>query len=143
MDVENVSAEESEEITEAANAVVVNLLPEKSRKLYEAAYKSFKNWCVEKNVENFTENVMLVYFNEKAKTFKCSTVWAQYSMVKSCMVIYDNIDISKYGKLVSFLKRNSDGYSAKKSKIFTREQVDTYLSEADDDTHLMRKVELN
>lgn len=57
---------------------------------------------------------MLVYFSEKAKTFKCSTLWAQYSMVKSCMVIYDNIDISKYGKLVSFLKRNSDGYSGKK-----------------------------
>ena len=54
--------------------------------------------------------------------------------------MYDNIDIRQYKKLVSFLKRNSDGYSAKKSKIFTREQVQAYLLEADDNDYLMKKV---
>ncbi|KAJ8965930.1 hypothetical protein NQ317_008866 [Molorchus minor] len=44
---------------------------------------------------------------------------AQYSMVKSCLIIYDNIDISKFPKLIAFLKRTGDGYQAKKSKILT------------------------
>ncbi|XP_031331917.1 uncharacterized protein LOC116162438 [Photinus pyralis] len=135
-------SEEPFEITEAANATVTNLLPARSKKLYEAAYHSFKDWCLQKSVKTFSENVMLVYFSEKAKNYKCSTVWAQYSMVRSCMLIYDNIDISKFRKLVSFLKRNSDGYAPKKSKILNREEVKTFLSEADDDAHLMRKVVL-
>lgn len=135
-------SEEPYEITNAANAAVVNLLPAKSKKLYEAAYKGFKDWCIEKDVATVTDNVMLVYFSEKAKKYKCSTVWAQYSMVRSCMLIYDNVDISKFPKLISFLKRNSDGYSPKKSKIFNREEVEKFLLEADDDTHLMRKVAL-
>uniref|UniRef100_A0A1Y1JXN8 Uncharacterized protein n=1 Tax=Photinus pyralis TaxID=7054 RepID=A0A1Y1JXN8_PHOPY len=135
-------SEEPYEITNAANAAVVNLLPDKSKKLYEAAYKGFKDWCIEKDVATVTDNVMLVYFSEKAKKYKCSTVWAQYSMVRSCMLIYDNVDINKFPKLISFLKRNSDGYSPKKSKIFNREEVEKFLLEADDDTHLMRKVKL-
>ncbi|KAJ8974142.1 hypothetical protein NQ317_007317 [Molorchus minor] len=36
------------------------------------------------------------YFSENAKNYKSSTLWAQYSMVKSCLIIYDNIDISKF-----------------------------------------------
>jgi hypothetical protein len=59
---------------------------------------------MEKNVKAITENVLLVFFGEKAKTFKSSTLWAQYSMMKACMSIYDNVDISKFSKLVAFLK---------------------------------------
>ncbi|KAJ3652397.1 hypothetical protein Zmor_018366 [Zophobas morio] len=45
-------------------------------------------------------------------------------------------------KSISFLKKNSAGCSAKKSKIITREQIQAYLSETDDNDHLMRKVAL-
>ncbi|KAJ8968747.1 hypothetical protein NQ317_004451 [Molorchus minor] len=40
----------------------------------------------------YSENVLLAYFSENAKNYKSSTLWAQYSMVKSCLIIYDNID---------------------------------------------------
>ncbi|KAJ8984183.1 hypothetical protein NQ317_011092, partial [Molorchus minor] len=85
---------ESEEIVEAANIAISNLLPTKSRSLYDIAYNRFKN--------------------ENAKNYKSSTLWAQYSMVKSCLIIYDNINISKFPKLIAFLKRTGDGYQAKK-----------------------------
>ncbi|KAJ8969130.1 hypothetical protein NQ317_003254, partial [Molorchus minor] len=90
---------ESEEIVEAANIAISNLLPTKSRSLYDIAYNRFKKWCAEKNVQVYSENVLLAYFSENAKNYKSSTLWAQYSMVKSCLIIYDNIDISKFSKV--------------------------------------------
>ncbi|KAJ8972998.1 hypothetical protein NQ317_002278, partial [Molorchus minor] len=101
---------ESEEIVEAANIAISNLLPTKSRSLYDIAYNRFKN-----------ENVLLAYFSENAKNYKSSTLWAQYSMVKSCLIIYDNIDISKFPKLIAFLKRTGDGYQAKKIENIDKE----------------------
>ncbi|KAJ8979619.1 hypothetical protein NQ317_005296, partial [Molorchus minor] len=70
----------SEEIVEAANIAISNLLPTKSRSLYDIAYNRFKKWCAEKNVQVYSENVLLAYFSENAKNYKSSTLWAQYSM---------------------------------------------------------------
>ncbi|KAJ8974496.1 hypothetical protein NQ317_019454, partial [Molorchus minor] len=133
---------ESEEIVEAANIAISNLLPTKSRSLYDIAYNRFKKWCAKKNVQVYSENVLLAYFSENAKNYKSSTLWAHYSMVKSCLIIYDNIDISKFPKLVAFLKRTGDGYQAKKSKILTKSEIDRFLSSADDKEFLMIKVGL-
>ncbi|KAJ8965834.1 hypothetical protein NQ317_003726 [Molorchus minor] len=131
---------QSEEIVEAANIAISNLLPTKSRSLYDIAYNRFKKWCAEKNVQVYSENVLLAYFSENAKNYESSTLWAQYSMVKSCLIIYDNIDISKFPKLIAFLKRTGDGYQAKKSKILTKSEIDRFLSSADDKEFLMIKV---
>ncbi|KAJ8974138.1 hypothetical protein NQ317_007312 [Molorchus minor] len=70
------------------------------------AYNRFKKWCAKKNVQVYSENVLLAYFSENAKNYKSSTLWAQYSMVKSCLIIYDNIDISKFPKLIAFFEKN-------------------------------------
>jgi hypothetical protein len=132
--------EEPLEIIEAASSAVLNLLPNKSRKLYDAAYNRFREWCVEKKARIYTENVLLAYFSEKSKDYKSSTLWAQYSMIRSSLIVNTNIDISKYPKLMAFLKRNSDGYQAKKSKVLTRDQMEIFLSEANDNEYLMIKV---
>jgi hypothetical protein len=132
--------EEPLEIIEAASSAVLNLLPNKSRKLYVAAYNRFREWCVEKKARIYTENVLLAYFSEKSKDYKSSTLWAQYSMIRSSLIVNTNIDISKYPKLMAFLKRNSDGYQAKKSKVLTRDQMEIFLSEANDNEYLMIKV---
>ncbi|KAJ8911028.1 hypothetical protein NQ315_016597 [Exocentrus adspersus] len=58
---------ESDEIVEAANIAISNLLPTKSRSLYDIAYNRFKKWCAEKNVQVYSENVLLAYFSEKCK----------------------------------------------------------------------------
>ncbi|KAJ8976552.1 hypothetical protein NQ317_007592 [Molorchus minor] len=65
---------ESEEIVEAANIAISNLLPTKSRSLYDIAYNRFKKWCAEKNVQVYSENVLLAYFSENAKNYKSSTI---------------------------------------------------------------------
>ncbi|KAJ8972830.1 hypothetical protein NQ317_008863 [Molorchus minor] len=86
---------ESEEIVEAANIAISNLLPTKSRSLYDIAYNRFKKWCAEENVQVYSENVLLAYFSENAKNYKSSTLWAQYSMVKSC----DNLRQHRYKQI--------------------------------------------
>jgi hypothetical protein len=61
------------EIADVAKKVTLNLLPEKSRHKYEKQYDFFIAWCNLKKVKRYTENVMIVYFSEKAKTMKSST----------------------------------------------------------------------
>lgn len=52
------------------------------------------------------------------------------------------MNISKYGKLHAFLKRQNDGYEAKKSRILSLDDVMKFLSEAPDDSFLLMKVAL-
>ncbi|KAL0869286.1 hypothetical protein ABMA27_007548 [Loxostege sticticalis] len=54
--------------------------------------------------------------------------------------IYD--PISEYPKLNAFLKRQSDGFTSKKSKILTSDEVEKFLNEAPDDRYLATKVAL-
>ncbi|KAJ8970449.1 hypothetical protein NQ317_000663 [Molorchus minor] len=51
-------------------------------------------------------------------------------------------DISKFPKLIAFLKRTDDGYQAKESKILTKSEIDRFLLSADDKEFLMIKVGL-
>ena len=59
---------EPEEILQAAERIKLQLLPKKSRSQYHIAYNRFLEWCKEKNIQNnFTENVLLAFFEEKSK----------------------------------------------------------------------------
>lgn len=116
------------------------LLPGKSKKKYEKEFKIFNTWCESNNVLIATENVMLGYFELMSKTKKASTLWASYSMLRSCLILYKNIDISKYSKLTSFLKRKSRDYEPKKSKILEIDDINKFINTADDYTFLAIKV---
>lgn len=61
-------------------------------------------------------------------------------MLKSTLAVKENIDISKYAKLHAFLKKQNVGYKAKKSKIFSRDEINTFLRDAPNDSYLMSKV---
>ncbi|CAK1577852.1 unnamed protein product [Parnassius mnemosyne] len=63
-------------------------------------------------------------------------------MIKSMLKIRNNVDISEYPKLNAFLKRQSDGFTTKKSKILTSNEVERFLSEAPDNCYLAKKVAL-
>jgi hypothetical protein len=53
-------------------------------------------------------------------------------MLKATLNVKENIEIGAFLKVIAFLKRNAVGYEAKKSKVLTREEVNTFLKEADD-----------
>ncbi|KAK9712408.1 hypothetical protein QE152_g24905 [Popillia japonica] len=52
-----------EDILECAKVVSLNLLPQKSREIYEYAYQRFIDWCKGKNVQVYSEDVVIVYFS--------------------------------------------------------------------------------
>src|SRR5699024_3808885 len=114
-------------ITEAAQVRSLNLLPEKSRKKYEQVYKTFMDWRIQKNVSSFSENVLIAYLGELSDKYKSSSLWAVYSMLRSTLIINNDINIETYSKLKAFLKRKSEGYQAKKAKTFTPEEVQKFI----------------
>ncbi|KAJ8935663.1 hypothetical protein NQ318_012825 [Aromia moschata] len=128
------------EIPDRAAAVSLNLLPQISRKKYETAYEKFLTWRKNSKIKSFSENILLVYFEDISKTFKASTLWSQYSMLRTTINIEHNVDISTYPKLRSFLKRMSESYIPKKSKILTAEELQQFLNEAPDEMYLLIKV---
>lgn len=128
------------EISEAAKTAIYELLPTKSRERYELVYNLFQKWSSDKKVHTINEEVILAYFMEKSKVLKPSSLWSNYSMLKSTINIKNNIDISRYPKVIAFLKRKSVGYKPKKSKVLNKEEIDKFLSEAEDNIYLVTKV---
>ncbi|KAH0811327.1 hypothetical protein GEV33_011464 [Tenebrio molitor] len=80
--------------------------------------------------------------NKKSRKYKSSSLWEQYSMLKAALNVHENVDIRKYNKLTAFLKRHV-GYEAKKSLIFSRDEIDKFLLNAPDDTFLLIKVHIH
>ncbi|KAJ8960468.1 hypothetical protein NQ318_013752 [Aromia moschata] len=99
------------------------------RKKYETAYEKFITWRKNSKAKSFSENILLGYFEDISKTFKASTLWSQYSMLRTTINIKHNVDISTYPKLRSFLKRMSD-----------TEELQQFLNEAPDEMYLLTKV---
>ncbi|KAK5648183.1 hypothetical protein RI129_003075 [Pyrocoelia pectoralis] len=126
------------EVREAAEAAVGSLLPVKSAARYEKAYDAFLEWCKTKKIKNYTENCLLAYFKDISEHKK--SIWSIYSMVKSCLSIKHNLDISKYPKLIAFLKRTTEYHNPKKSRILDEQQILKFISDAPDTTCLLMKV---
>lgn len=116
-----------------------NLLPAKSRERYERRYRTFVKWCNEKNVSNYTEDVLLEYFRDLVSK-NTKALWAIYSMLKACIVIHKNIDISRYSKLLAYVKSNTAHVKAKKSRALTEDQINLFIDQANDREFLLMKV---
>ena len=94
-----------QELNAEADRIIGNkLLPAKSQKRYEQVYKLFTEWQSEKKISSFSKEILIVYFNEKAKKLKPSSLWSIYSMLRVTIKLNQNIDIANYGKLKSILK---------------------------------------
>lgn len=129
------------DIENVASNVILNLVPEKSREKYQLVYDRYEKWCKERNVTDIkNEKALLVYFNELSKTQKPSSLWCYYSMLKTEFLVKKDVDIKKYVNLIVFLKRKSEGYKPKKSKIFTKDDITRFLGNADNEKFLCMKV---
>jgi hypothetical protein len=124
----------SPELKNIADCAVSNLIPEKSKRQYDKCYKN--------NVKTVSENVVLAYLMEKSKTVKSLTLSSTYSMLKLTLNIRDGTDVTKFLKLVPFLKKKSVGYQAKKSKVLARDQINLFLEKASNENYLLWKVNI-
>lgn len=138
---ENTSEGVPDEILLAAENVKTDLLPEKSKRRYEKEYEIFCKWIVRKGITSFDkEDIYLVYFSELSASCQPSTLWSKYSMLKTMLKLKKNIDISRYFKVIAFLKKKMVGFRPKKSKILSPDDVEKFLSNAPDNIYLLHKV---
>jgi hypothetical protein len=119
------------------------LAPKKSLQRYEIIYNQFMTWRETRDIKSsFSENILMTYFGELSKKIKPTSLWTQYSMLRSTLSRHHDVDISKYLRLKALLKRKSIGYKPKRSKTLTSMEIDKFLSEAPDEKHLFTKVYL-
>lgn len=128
------------DIREYALNINAQLLPEKSREKYESVYSTYKKWQTSRKIKLTSENVLMVHFKELSQKYKPSTLWSTWSIMKTTLSQKEGIDINQYKQLKSFLKRESDGYKCKKSKVFSSEEIEKFLKEAPDNNYLATKV---
>lgn len=119
------------------------LIPIKSRKTYEKSYENFIKWCRKKQSKDITENVVLEYITGIYDKYRTSSLWTQYSILKTTLIAHKNVDISKFRKVIELLKGKTDNFVIpRKSLLLNKDHVETFISEAPDGLFLMIKVAL-
>ena len=61
-------------------------------------------------------------------------------MLRSTIKTYDNVDISKFTKLLGFVKSRSTCYVSRKAKVLTDDEIAEFFNEAPDLSYLLIKV---
>ena len=127
---------------EADKIIADKLLPAKSRQRYEQTYQQFIEWQKEKKCASFSEEIFIVFFNEKAKKLKPSSLWSIYSMLRTTIKLNHDIDITNYVKLKGILKAEGTGFVKKKSMIFSAVDIEKFLNKAPNNKYLDMKVNI-
>lgn len=130
----------SDDVKEMALHAREQLLPIKSKSLYENVYRDYRMWCLKKKINITTEDSVLAYFNSELSSYKSSSLWSKYSMLRSTINLNEGVDISKFPSLIPYLKRKGEGHKAKKSLTLSKENVDSFLMNANHAEHLLNKV---
>lgn len=132
------SDEMTENLSDSSEFEDEELVPEKSKFKYQKTYEAFKKWCLEKNCTVVNERVLLAYFSKEQS--KYSTAWSIYSMLRLTLKVNDNVNIANYTKLKDYLKSKSDGYHAKSSRSFTKDEIYRFIKDAPNVDFLAAKV---
>lgn len=130
----------SQDILREAELASLNLLPIKSKEKYDKEFKRFNDWRQAKGIRGVDENIILAYFANLRKNFKISSLWSKYSMVRSTLSLYEGVDISKFSKVIAYLKAEGRTYTPKKAKVFEKNDIEKFLTDAPDNKYLMMKV---
>lgn len=137
----DVSDSDTDEIDMLGNSrPCAKALPEKSKERYEFVYNTFMDWRRLKNIDSFSEDVLLAYFKELSEKYAFSSLLMTCSMLRTTLYLNHKINIRDYSKLRLFLKSRSKGVQAKKTKTFTPVEINRFINEAPDYIYLVTKV---
>ncbi|KAJ3659517.1 hypothetical protein Zmor_011201 [Zophobas morio] len=126
-------------VIQAAASASNDILPQKSQQRYQFVYEKFITSRKDNRVTSFSENVLMAYFGTLSNSLKPSTLW---SMLRSVISLKHDVDISKYLKLKTFLKRKSTGFKSIKAKVLNSEQIQLFIDKANDEKFLFTNVAL-
>jgi integrase len=119
-----------------------NMIPEKSRDTYERHWNNFEAWIKEKKVSRITQNVILAYFHEIMPKYKASSLWTILSAIKAISKTKPNVNLGDLECVHAVLKQKQSKETVKKSPVFTRDQMDKFLQEAQGMKYLVPKLAL-
>lgn len=105
-----------------AQAVKATLIPEKSAQRYETIFEQFVQWKVVNRIsdDDFSQDTLLVYFNELSTRLAASTLWNYYSAIKKILKVRKEVSIKHYENLKDFLKMKGGDHTPKKSNVSTQ-----------------------
>lgn len=132
VDVNDIDEEMPFELLEHAREAVFETLPKISRDKYIRTYKIFKDWQSRHGMANVSNELILAYFHMMAtKKYKPTSLWAYHSMLKATLRTFENVDIGSFKQVSAFLKSKGIGYKSKKARVFTEDQIKTFIDDAD------------
>ena len=120
--------EEVRDFKAEGQMITNNLLPPKSIVRYNQIYDEFKRWTEFNKIELTTINENILFFDGLMKKLKPTTVWGQWTMLKTTLNLRHGIKINEFEKFKSLLKNHSKGYKPKKAQLLTWEQVQQFLN---------------
>lgn len=120
--------------------ILNELLPKKSKEIYNKWYDNFINWQTKNELFEITENTLLLYFDELSKNFSANSLWTIYSCLKKKILLEKNIDIKNFAKITNFLKIKNNDYLPKKAAVFKREEIENFLDNASNQEFIREKL---
>ena len=129
---------------ERADAVAANkiLIPEKSRHMYEQAYRHYLEYCRERKITrgaHYAQENVFKYISALLEQYAPTTVRSRYSMLKTLIQVHDDIEL-KLPRVEKLLEIKEKKFDKKKSKVFTRTEIQTFMDTAPDGSFLTTKV---
>lgn len=105
----------------------------KSQAKYEKAWSEFYNYA--KFESEPTEETFIRYFDylKNTRNYASSTMWSIYSMLNhKTQLLFGKKLQTLYPRLTMLLKSFESGYVRKKSNIFTKDEINKFLTSAPD-----------
>ena len=102
--------------------VALDLLPNRSRGVYERTYFEFEQWLKDQKIDTTkepTEEALLTYLQLLSNKYKSTTLWSKYSMLNTCFKSNWGRDLKAIPRLSLFLKKfeHNNGGKKKKAKV--------------------------
>ncbi|KAJ8912681.1 hypothetical protein NQ315_011041 [Exocentrus adspersus] len=106
--------------------VASSLLPEKSSSRYEREYRDFKKLAAKEWCKWGNRRCSFGLHESIIGRFSPNSLWAKWSMLKSCLEIKESVQIRRFQKVIAFLKRKNERYIPRKAKVLSKEQVERF-----------------
>lgn len=117
------------EIEEKVKNTMGDLIPNKSKKIYQKQYFCFVSFFPETTDISslISENTLIAYFADLKGRFAPSTLWLHHSILKKEILLRHSIDISTFPKLIQPLKTWEQKHLKKHSKNFSSKQINFFI----------------
>lgn len=119
-----------------------HIVPKKSSEKYQKWYQNFEKWVIDRTNNTYiSESIIIHYFKYlmEEELLAINTIRTKLSGIRTVLLSKGTkID---YERIIQILKLLEKGQTRKKSKIMTRDQVDTWLKNIPDTTtNVAKKV---